>query len=248
MHGNRIFLHHVFHFGYRRRRNHLFEREDTSQTFVVVNDIYIIDFVQLFRLLTHLFQTFGHTPVLVDEYHFRTHQTTGGIFVVFQQVDNVTCLFNVLDVRKNLFLLIFIEFTHQVYGIVRIHVVNEAFGDCLRRKHFEQFFTSVFVHFDKHVGGNFIIEQAIDEFSLFRIQVIAQFGNVGRMEVDEKTFYLVGVFLLNKVFNVVNVFLVHRCQLQITNYKIQFSAHCCPPIIGRCRLSLMLLPLYWSDR
>ena len=150
--------------------------------------------------------------------------------------------------RKNLFLLVFIEFTHQVYGIIRVHVVNEAFSDCLRRKHFEQLFTSIFVHFDKHVGGNFVIEQAIDELSLFRIQVIAQFGDVGRMEVDEKTFYLVGVFLLNKVFNVVNVFLVHRCQLQITNYKIQFSAHCCPPIIGRCRLSLVLLPLYWSDR
>ena len=29
----------------------------------------------------------------------------------------------------------------------------------------------------KHVGGNFVIEQAIDELSLFRIQVIAQFAD-----------------------------------------------------------------------
>ena len=71
--------------------------------------------------------------------------------------------------------------------LIDLHVVNEAFGDCLRRKHFEQLFTSIFVHFDKHVGSNFVIEQAIDELSLFRIQVIAQFGDVGRMEVDEKT-------------------------------------------------------------
>ena len=61
-----------------------------------------------------------------------------------------------------------------------------------------------------------------------QIQVIAQFGDVGRMEVDEKTFYLVGVFLLNKVFNVVNVFLVHllvNYKLQITNYNLRLKVH-----------------------
>ena len=38
-----------------------------------VDDIYIINLVQFFRLLAHLFQAFGHTPVLIDKHHFRTH-------------------------------------------------------------------------------------------------------------------------------------------------------------------------------
>mgnify|MGYP006891478075 CR=1 FL=1 len=39
--------------------------------------------------------------------------------------------------------------------------------------------------------------------------------------VGEKLFYLVGVFLLNQVFNVVNVFLVHL----LVNYKLRITTY-----------------------
>ena len=99
------------------------------QPFVVVYDIYIIDFVHIFRLLAHFVNTLRHTPVLVDHDHFRTHQTTGGIFIIFQQVDDVAGLFDVFNVRKDLFLCIFVQLTHQVYRVVGFHIVDEAFGD-----------------------------------------------------------------------------------------------------------------------
>jgi CBS domain-containing protein len=98
MDGNRVLLHHVFHLGNRRTGNHLFQWEYTAQTFIVVYHIYIIYLVHFFCLQSHFAQAFGHTPVLVHNHHFRTHQTTGGVFVVFQQVDDVACLFDVFNV------------------------------------------------------------------------------------------------------------------------------------------------------
>ena len=209
VYGDRVFLHHVFHFGDRRGGDHLLEREDSPQAFIVVNDIYIIYFVQFFGLLAHFLQTLGHTPVLVHDYHFGAHQTTGGVFVIFQEVHDVSCLFDVFDVRKNFFLLVFVEVTHQVYGIIRVHVVHKALGDCFRRDHFEELFTNVLIHFDKYVGRSFIVEQAVDKPGFFRVQVITQSSDVGGVKVDKKFFYLIGIFLLDKVFYVVNVFLVH---------------------------------------
>jgi len=36
-----------------------------------------------------------------------------------------------MDMRKNFFLLVLVKFTHQVYGVIRIHIVDKAFGDSL---------------------------------------------------------------------------------------------------------------------
>ena len=119
----------MFYFRYRGRCDHLFQWKYSAKAFIIIYYIYIVDIVEFFGLLAHLFQTFGHTPVFVDGYHFRTHQTTGSIFIILQQVDNVSCLLDVFNVRKYFFLFILIQFTHQVYCVVRIHIVNEAFGN-----------------------------------------------------------------------------------------------------------------------
>lgn len=74
---------------------------------------------------------------------------------------------DVFDVRKNFFLLVFVEVTHQVYGIIRVHVVHKALGDCFRRDHFEELFTNVLIHFDEYVGRGFIVEQAVDKPGFF---------------------------------------------------------------------------------
>ena len=98
MDGYRFFPHHVLHFGYGRAGDHFLQREHTAQPLVIVYYIYIIDFVHIFRLDAHFLQTFGHTPVFVYDYHFGTHQSTGSVFVIFQQIDNVSGLFYVFNV------------------------------------------------------------------------------------------------------------------------------------------------------
>ena len=155
---NGVFPHHVFNLGYRRGGNHLFQWKHSLQAVFVVDDIDIIDLIQLLSLLAHLFQALRHTPVLVYDHHFSTHQTTGGVFVVLQQVYDVSCLFDVFNVRKNFFLFLFIQLTHQVYGIIRIHVVHKAFGNGFRREYFQEFFTDILIHFHQHVCRRFVIQ------------------------------------------------------------------------------------------
>ena len=137
MHGNRVFLHYMFDFRDRRVGDQFLERKNASQALVIIHYIDIIDFVHILRLLAHLIDTFGHTPILVHHNHLGTHQTTGSIFVILQQVDDISSLLDVLDVRKNFFLRIFVQLTHQVNRIIGIHVVYKAFGDELVRKFFQ---------------------------------------------------------------------------------------------------------------
>ena len=37
----------------------------------------------------HFLQALRHTPVFIDSHHFRTHQTTGSVFIIFQQVNEM---------------------------------------------------------------------------------------------------------------------------------------------------------------
>ena len=138
VHSDRVFLHHMLDLRDRGIGDHLLQRQDTAQSFVVIYYINIIDLTDLLGLLAHLFNTFGHTPILVHHDHLRTHQTTGGILIVFQQIDNITGLLYVFDVRKDLFLRVLIQFTHQIYRIIRIHVIDESLGDQLVREFFQE--------------------------------------------------------------------------------------------------------------
>ena len=179
------------------------------QPFVIVNDIYVVDFVQLFGLQAHLFQAFRHTPVLVDGYHFRTHQTTGGIFIVLQEVYDVSGLLYILNMRQYLFFFLLVEVTHQVYGIVRIHIIHKPLGNGFRRQKFQEFLPDVFVHFYQYVGGCFVVEETVNEACLFGREVITQFGNICRMQVDKKRLDVFRVFLLYKAFDFIYVFFVY---------------------------------------
>ena len=125
--------------------DHLLQGQHAAQSIIVIHHIDIIDLADLLGLLTHLLDTFGHTPILVHHDHLRTHQTTGGILVVFQQIDNVTGLLHVFDVRKNLLLRVLVQLTHQIYRVIRIHVIDEPFGDQLIRKLLQEFVSILLV-------------------------------------------------------------------------------------------------------
>ena len=146
-----VFLHHVFHLRHRGRRDHLLQREDALQAFVVVDDVDVVDFVQLLGLHAHFLQTLGHTPVLVHGHHFRAHESARGVLVILQQVYDVASLFDVLDVREDLLLLVLVEAAHQVYGVVRVHVVHELLGDGFRGEQLEELLADVFVHLHQYV-------------------------------------------------------------------------------------------------
>ena len=108
-----------------RISDQLLQGEDSAKALIIVNYIDVIDLIHVFSLLAHLFDTFGHTPILVHHDHLGTHQTTGGVLVVFQQVHDITGLLYVLDMRKELLLGILVQLTHQVNGIIRFHVIDE---------------------------------------------------------------------------------------------------------------------------
>ncbi len=71
-----------------------------------------------------LFDAFGHTPVFVDNQHLGAHQTSGGVFVIFQQVDDVAGLFNVVYELAAVFL---VKFHKHVGGFVAIEQPVEMF-------------------------------------------------------------------------------------------------------------------------
>ena len=103
--------------------------DSENEPFIIVNYVNIVDFVHVFSLYSHFPETLWHTPVLFYDNHFCTHESTGCIFVVFQKIDDISGLFNIFNMRKNFFLLVFVHFADDVNGIVRIHVVNKTFGD-----------------------------------------------------------------------------------------------------------------------
>ena len=120
-------------------------------------------------MLAHFVDTFGHTPIFVHHDHFGPHQTTGGVFVVFQQVDDITRLLYVFDVRKNFFLGIFVQLTHQVYSVVGLHIVHEAFGNQFVREFLQQLVTVFFVQLHQDIRCLFAIHQQIEVDRLLKI-------------------------------------------------------------------------------
>ena len=173
----------MLHLYHRRACYHLFQREDSTQTLIVVHHIYIINIIKVLGLTAHLFQTLGHTPIFVHDDHFGTHKTTGSILVILQEVYNVARLFNILDVRENLFLLILVHVTDNLDSVVSIHVIYETFGDNLGGKVLEKVVSQVLVHFGEGLGSLFIIKLTIKEMRLFLAQFVTQFGNIGRVHL-----------------------------------------------------------------
>ena len=220
MDGDRIFPHHMLYLGDRRGSYHFLQWEYPLQTVFVIDDVYVVNFIQLFSLQAHFLQALRHTPVFIDSHHFRTHQTTGSVFIIFQQVNDVTGLFYIFDVRKYFLLLVFIEFAHQVYGIVRVHIIHETFGNGLRRKKFQEFFPDVFVHFNQYIRCRFVVKEAVNEAGFLQAEVIAQFCNIRRVKIGQKCFDVFRVFLFYQAFDFVYVFFVyfHDCSCLITSH------------------------------
>ena len=160
-HGDRVFFHNVLDLRYRRIGDQSLERKHASEALIVVDHVNVVDFVHLLSLFPHLVDTFGHAPVLVDNDHLGTHQTTGGVFVVFQQVNDIAGLLNILDMRKDFLLRILVELTHQVDGVVGFHVIDEPFRDQLIRKLFQQLVSIFLVEFHQYIGRLLAIHKKI---------------------------------------------------------------------------------------
>ena len=109
-------------------------------------------------MLAHLPQALRHTPVLIHYHHLSTHQTAGGILIIFQQVNDVACLVNVINLFQHFLLLLVIHVTDNLHSIVGIHVIDESFGDDIRRNDVQKLVSSVLVHLDEYVGRLLVVE------------------------------------------------------------------------------------------
>ena len=183
-----------------RISDQLLQGEDSAKALIIVNYIDVIDLIHVFSLLAHLVDTFGHTPILVHHDHFGTHQSTGSVFIVFQEVDDVARLFYVFDVRKNLFLGIFVQLTHQVYSVVGLHIVHEAFGNQFVRKFFQQLVTVFFIQFHQNIRCLFAIHQQIEVDSFLQIKLLVQLGYVRRIQFVQYLLNLSIILLRDDVF------------------------------------------------
>ena len=136
----------------------IFRGQRATQAVVVVDNIYVVYLVHILGPKAHLLDALGHRPVFVDNNHLGAHKTTGCVFVVFEKVDNIAGLLNVVDMRNNLVALFFVELLNKVYSIVSIKVID-LLGNLLGRHVLDEFQSLVLIEFHKHIGGCIFVEK-----------------------------------------------------------------------------------------
>ena len=160
------------------------ERESAAQTILVIHHIYIIDLIHILGLHPHLLDAFRHTPVLVDHDHFRTHKTAGGVFVIFEKVDDVTGLFYVVNVAQDLVAFFLVEFLNDIHGIVRVEMFD-LLGDVGRIHLREELGAVILIEFHEDSGLHLLIEEFEQIFRLVEIQILIKLCYVGGVKVGK---------------------------------------------------------------
>ncbi len=138
----------------------LLEREHAFQLRIVVDNVDVVYLVHVLGLHSHLLDGLGHRPVFVNDNHLRAHKAAGGVFVVFQEVDDVAGLLYVVDVREDFVALVFVEGLDEVHGVVRVEVVD-LLCDFLGGHVAEELAAVVLVKLHEHVGGLLLVQEAV---------------------------------------------------------------------------------------
>ena len=71
---------------------------------------------------------------------------------------------------------------------------------------FEALFTD---NLYQHIGGGFVIQEAVDKAGAFYVEVVAQLGDVRRMQVLQTRHHLLGILLRDERLDLLNVFFVY---------------------------------------
>ena len=100
------------------------ERKDTAKAVIIVDHVDVIDLIHFLGLHSHFLDALGHAPVFVDHDHLGAHEAAGGVFAVFEQVDDVACLLHVVDMAYDFITVLLVEFLNHIHGIVGIEVVE----------------------------------------------------------------------------------------------------------------------------
>lgn len=117
----------------------IFLVEEPPEPFVIVNHIHIIKSHPSPRLRPHLFQTLGHTPILVHHDHFGTHKSPTVSSSYFNRSTISPACSTSSICERILPLRIFAKLTHQVNRIVGLHEVDKALGNQLAGKLLQKF-------------------------------------------------------------------------------------------------------------
>ena len=170
----------MLYFRHRGVGDHLLQREHALEAMVVIDNIYIVDFVHILGLHTHLFKALGHTPVLVHDNHLRAHKSAGSVIVIFQEVDDVAGLLHVVDVRNHLIAILLIKVLDKVNGIIGVEVL-ERLGNLLLGHIGKELSALVLVHLHEHLGGSLVFEELIEKLGIVDGKILKEFGDVGRV-------------------------------------------------------------------
>ena len=187
LHRHGVGLHHILDFGDRGVGDEFLQREGAAQSVVVVDDIDVIDLVHVLGLHPELFDALGHRPVLVDHKHLGTHQTTGGVLVIFEKVDDVARLLHVVDVGDHLVAVLLVKVLDEVNRVVGVEMVDIQTGDFLGVHVAEELPSVILVKLHQHGGGLVAIEQLVEVFGLRQVEVLIQLGDVGRVHLLQLT-------------------------------------------------------------
>lgn len=193
----------------------IFFNGSTSQPLLVVHHKHVIYIVHILGLLAHLLDALRHRPVFVDHDHLRAHQAAGGVLVILHQVDDVAGLLHVVELRQYLLLVLLVELLNQVHGVVRLHVVD-LLGYDLVGEVVKQFSPVVLIEFEQHVGRRLLVKKLIEKLGLVQVQILIQFGNIGRMETRQLLgcgLHIPAVYDLADQLQIFGTVLFHACKV-----------------------------------
>ncbi len=162
----------------------LFERERASQTVFIVHNVDIIDLVHILGLHPHLPDTFRHTPILVNHDHLRTHESAGCVLVIFQEVYDVTGLFHIVYVGKNLVAVFLVKFLNDVYRVIRVKMLY-LFGDILGIHLGKEARALVLVKLHEHISLCILVKKKKQILGLVNVKVAIEVGYIRRMEISK---------------------------------------------------------------
>mgnify|MGYP000310962284 CR=1 FL=1 len=139
--------------------------------------------IKVNRLLSHLPDAGGNSPVLIDTDELLGHQSSRGVLVVTQQVDDIPCLVHVLDVQEDLLFFLFIEIPYDIGSIIRIHMVDELGSNYIRGKDLQETLPVILFQFNKHIRCCLGIKKQKEVLRLFNIEFSVNFCNISRVKI-----------------------------------------------------------------
>ena len=180
---------------------HLLKGKHTFEPVIVINYVYIINVIEVFRLMSHLLKAVGHRQIFVYLDELGAHHTARCILVILQKVDNVSRLLHILYILDNLLAFLLIQLLDKVYSVIGVKQINEM-ADLLRIHTFKEFLTILLVKLHEHISFLLLIVYQIESpFSLFQTKTLEKLRDIGGMKLGKRPARPHLISILNHLFD-----------------------------------------------